>query len=398
MKPEKIKHFINEQHSDILFCLNKNTNEKGDINWPKFFASYHAHLSSTAYKSACAILFEPSNITDNNLLCGLLMSSIRKKVIETSSRSRNDVSKESNEGQINSKYVCDQSKIRYIGGYAVAKVKHHYLKSMRRSLSSQILDYSCKNKIDLLDHITKSHEYISQNTSYPQSLDEITNKQNISFSLTNISDAAFEFFMILENKRLLLHNDNNLQKYRDEILNTVKSDILNDSKIFQLFVQLFTSSLLYQDSAETDEIINVMDDLLSSVDDLCSIFTELVVRYLKVANNQYRKNLLVLFGKKKSMEHRKKVLQKQAISNSRTMCTYQSIKSDSSHQKIYSHVVLTKLDETSFCRIFKKSELCSIGQAYGIKFLSKDKKQNMIYKLKESILKCDQMPYSHKIQ
>ena len=95
-------------------------------------------------------------------------------------------------------------------------------------------------------------------------------------------------------------SDNYLQKHRNEILNAVKSEILNDSR--KLFSVDHPSSLLFQDSIETDEITSLMDDLLPSVDDMCSIFTELVVRYLKVVDNQYRKTLLVLFGKRTSQK------------------------------------------------------------------------------------------------
>ena len=80
---------------------------------------------------------------------------------------------------------------------------------------------------------------------------------------------------------------------------------------------MFQIKLLIQNSRETDEITSLMDDLLLSVDDLCSLFTELVVGYL---GNQ-------------------------------------------------SCVALVKPMALSFCQ--------------------KTKKQDMIYKLKESILECD---------
>lgn len=76
-----------------------------------------------------------------------------------------------------------RGKIRYIGGYVVAKIKYRISNELR----SQIFDYSAHEKIEmlqreleLLDSLCISEADIQSITNDEKSLNEIKRKQNIT--------------------------------------------------------------------------------------------------------------------------------------------------------------------------------------------------------------------------
>ena len=92
-------------------------------------------------------------------------------------------------------------KVRYVSGYIVAKLKHTLSTKIRNSLfvqnkESQVTKMQAQ--LILLNSMCISYGDLQLTTDDPSSLEEIRRKQNLSESLTNISDDAFDFFSYLE--------------------------------------------------------------------------------------------------------------------------------------------------------------------------------------------------------
>ena len=94
-----------------------------------------------------------------------------------------------------------KGKIRHVGGYCVAKVRYSLTKSMRNfffvpGMQPEIEKF--QEQINILDNMTVSAFELMETTIYKETLEETVRKQNTSEGLTNICDAVYKFFVMVE--------------------------------------------------------------------------------------------------------------------------------------------------------------------------------------------------------
>ena len=94
-----------------------------------------------------------------------------------------------------------KGKIRYVGGYCVAKVRYRLCKTMRNcffvpGMTPEI--NKLQEQINILDDMTISSSDILTNLLYEDTLEETHRKQNTAEGLTNICDNVFEYFEMVE--------------------------------------------------------------------------------------------------------------------------------------------------------------------------------------------------------
>ena len=234
-----------------------------------------------------------------------------------------------------------------------------------------------KIKVDLLTHIRVPTSDLIFNTKYKQSLHGTSRKQNLTEGLTNITDKAFEFFLQAEKNRSLLMTETNVTKYGPDILNVVASSVKGDL----LFEALWWNKL-FQDFTGLEGNI----DIGTCISEL---FEEVTTLYLKVQDNQFRKSYLAKLGKKKTMEHRKKVLQKKEKDEASSVFTLAKITTlpdsgerTSSHLKLKEDITKNK----TYLSRFTKDNLLEIAVAYGLKMSKSFKKDKMVLLLSDYIL------------
>lgn len=92
-------------------------------------------------------------------------------------------------------------KISNIGGYCVLRLKSE----KRKKLSTCIFNPKKRTEFEqlqtefkTLENMEETYHVLYETSIYPETLQETKHKQNIVGGLTNISDKAYEFFVLLE--------------------------------------------------------------------------------------------------------------------------------------------------------------------------------------------------------
>ena len=94
-----------------------------------------------------------------------------------------------------------RGKLRYLGGWVIAKLKHKKKKFVRQNLYKQNMK-AAANKYDkevrLLETLTDTESSLLDSSTDQESLIYTKQKQNLRGGLTNISDECFDFFVCLD--------------------------------------------------------------------------------------------------------------------------------------------------------------------------------------------------------
>ena len=158
----------------------------------------------------------------------------------------------------------------------------------------------------LLNSLCISYDELIISGSDPESLDEIKRKQNELEGLTNITDNAFQIFTRLENLCRTKLTHFNLVEHGKNLFNCVENELLNESDLFSICINLFTEVKESSDTFENSDI----DDLLKSLVNRCENYIELfdcIVLFLRVTFSQFRRDYLFFVKKEKGKALRKGV-------------------------------------------------------------------------------------------
>jgi hypothetical protein len=118
-----------------------------------------------------------------------------------------------------------RGKIRYIGGFVIAKLKCRNSRAIRSSLFAKGKDDVAKiaqHKAKLFDSLSSTYNDLVTVTNDPESLQETPRKQYISESLCNINDDAVNFFIQTEKYSRDLMTYENLQMKKSDLFIYVK--------------------------------------------------------------------------------------------------------------------------------------------------------------------------------
>lgn len=145
----------------------------------------------------------------------------------------------------------------------------------------------------------------------PESLQETKRKQNERESLTNITDISLDFFCKLEIlcREKLLHS--NLVKYGKKLFSHVLEEISNDIYLFEIWVQTLTQNYEFRYSSTDDENIEIIiQSVILSCENYLEIYQSVVLLFLKVSYNEFRRDFLTFLKKEKGKTLQKKVMEK----------------------------------------------------------------------------------------
>ena len=150
--------------------------------------------------------------------------------------------------------------------------------------------------VEMLESLKVEEQHIMSTTTAPESLLDVSRKQQVNRSLINIDDELFHFFLNLTDMCLSLLIDDNVNKHGEQLFNHVRVEILANKDLFGQFCATIVESDFNVDNA--DEIKNEL---------LNTIYQKIIKIFLTVMVNQFRKDLLETLNVQKKMAHRKQV-------------------------------------------------------------------------------------------
>jgi hypothetical protein len=167
----------------------------------------------------------------------LLISLAAKDILERAVESSGSSSVPSSAGS-----EAGRGKIRYIGGWCIATLTHrekeYVLKNLYASGSQQKVRLA-QRVITHLEKLEATEWELEQHSSEPASLQEISRKQNIRRSLTNIADEVYTFFITLDSKIRQLESFQSAQVYGEDMYKHIRESLQSDSIICKKWVDLF---------------------------------------------------------------------------------------------------------------------------------------------------------------
>ena len=151
---------------------------------------------------------------------------------------------------------------------------------------------NCFLKVKMLDFSTTTYDDLLENSQYKETLEETRRLQNISQSLTNIKDTILEFFIELDGVRLKIQTENKFHVEGSNILNFVHTELLQNTMLFRKF------KLLLDDFDINDTHVRLDEELRVSA--LKELYEDIIWRFCRVENNQFRKDLIRSLRKEQS--------------------------------------------------------------------------------------------------
>ena len=320
---EELLHVFAAQQYTVLSTLyEKSIKVRGGETIPQnqlseFMTCFNTHITSDLYTNSCKKLFY-INCNEDVLyaVCFKILVFLRKSLL----RKKSEVLPVASNQQIQSRTAYEhlsstaRGKVRYVGGYAVASLRSKYTKLMKANLYKTdqhgISTYLDSKKIlEVLDHFQINEQTLNEITSDPESLHETTRKQNIKRGLTNISDAAYEWFGNLVFRTLHELNSDNLTYHGSKLYEHTLSYLKIDTELFTGFVSLVSSCKpLEHLSCDSDfEVSSLMENIVESVCATETVFCEIIKKVLSILTKQFSKDVATGFEIKKKMEHRKQI-------------------------------------------------------------------------------------------
>jgi len=181
------------------------------------------------------------------------------------------------------------AKIRNLAGRTIHKCKNNMSSLIEKKVRSKTIDVELyRDKLDHLHHACTSFEHVAKGR-YVASLEEVERRQNSNRGLTHVTDETFEFFMCLETKRIALHSVNMARQHKSNTLSISFKELKRDVELYMKFRAIFSDF----NSSDKNAIKSLFEDILQG--------------YMIVANNQFRKTLMLALEKKKKLRHRASV-------------------------------------------------------------------------------------------
>lgn len=135
--------------------------------------------------------------------------------------------------------------IRYLGGWATHKLlekSRRYVVEHKSSMSREVLNKVVKEmkKITLLeDNVIVSSQFMQKNSEVPEMLHLTESRQYRERGLLNISDSAYDFFMLLEQQRNYHINFNRLSQLGSDLIDNSVASVTKNEVVQNTFLSLF---------------------------------------------------------------------------------------------------------------------------------------------------------------
>lgn len=131
-----------------------------------------------------------------------------------------------------------QGKIRYCGGWALAKTRdtfRRYIKdnllSSKESVQGRVKECYVKKKA--VDGLTSPSSSIHSSSMFPETLSITDRRQYSNGGLTHITDSAHKFFLALEEKRIQLMNSERLKLCKSNLVSSAMNVAQDDSRLLE---------------------------------------------------------------------------------------------------------------------------------------------------------------------
>ena len=200
-----------------------------------------------------------------------------------------------------------KGKVRYCGGWAIAKVKHGCREYFKANIHSTDQNVRLKakseyGKLQLLSQLTWTSTTAEQNSKYKETLNVTLSRKYDKGSLVHISNEMFEWVLDLEQMRVDLLNSKSMSLHQEGLVENALTSILSNNQLLEKWKGMFT---------ETDCFVPPEDvSLLAS-----QLFTAVVTRYVKMGVAEYLRELRREFHLQKTEAHRKTVAERKKKSD-----------------------------------------------------------------------------------
>lgn len=210
------------------------------------------------------------------------------------------------------------------------------------------------------------------------------------------------FFEILEQQTRFYLSYKTLVKYNKHLYRYVCDQLLNDTKLVELFTQchLFLRPAIEFDGTHPEEIkvpdtaciSSICEGLAQKTTDLCFLYNKIVSLFVAVSVGQFRKDYLTSVRREKTKSLRKRVMEKSK--KTQQNIDFAFISQDSSENKLASHLKLKSecLLNTKFYMNFTKKELHLLTEAYGCKVSQRKSKEEIGSIFTQKLQQCSKIP------
>lgn len=287
----------------------------------EFMTNFNTHITSDLYIDSCKKLFYISCNQDAIFaVCFKIVAFLRKSLLKKKSENLSLSLNQQMQSRTTFEYLSStaRGKIRYVGGYAIAKLRSKYTHLMKANLykTSQhsISSYlDSKTILEVLAHLQINEETISEMTSDPESLCETSRKQNLTRGLTNITDSTYQWFGNLVFRTLHELNSENLTLHGSKLYEHTLCNLKSDTELYTGFMSLISSSKPVEHlSCDSDfdvekAVSSSVENIVDSVCGMETVFCEITKTVLSVLTKQFSRDVATAFEIKKKMEHRKQI-------------------------------------------------------------------------------------------
>ena len=259
-----------------------------------FYSRVTLFLQTSAYTKLVEKLFKTEELTSfHHRTAFAVVKLAREEII---ARASNPVLWETLEksrtiaGEVMKGSAGGRGKLRYLGGWVVAKLKYKKKRFVRRNLYKKNLkeavDKSDK-EVRILETLTETEASLLDCSSDQESLEFTKKKQNLRGGLTNISDNFFNFFTSLDDKVQQLMTELAVNIHGKNFHAYLCDSISNNENIYSEFTKLVN--------------LSVSEEMLKNV------FNQIVQKYMMIITAQFRREYLRKLNVMKEEAHRREI-------------------------------------------------------------------------------------------
>ena len=363
-----------------------------------FYSKLYQYQASEPFRRNICKLFatdEQSMTCHHYNIVFKLIQEVRRHFIFVKARPYLEKTSEPQTGKIFENSDAGRGKIRYIGGWAVATLRHKKMQHIRANMYSKTAVNSVKknlSEVKILERLEEDENSLFDISTDKASLEATKRKQNMRNGLTNISDTALNFFKSLDNKIRFLESPGNLSIHGSEFYIFLSDKILEDVDLKQMWSNIF------QDEEPQHETKNFAQDISEKYDprDILDIYREITAKFIRMSSAQFRREFIIQTKVEKHDAHRKQI-QMGSKKVVKDIFSYETIIKDkskykeSSHKRLQSEILKSE-NETFLQDTFKKTELQTLCQAYEVAYVSNMNKADLASMLKAVIVNVESVP------
>lgn len=314
----------------------------------------------------CLVLFnmnlEQSFENEHRIVCYKILEYVREFLIKAKADSFLTSTRQTSKRFVND---ASKSRIRYVGGYCLAKLHMKSVQIMQSNMfsnskSGHIAFDEARKSVEILNVLKEEEHYLKQITTDPDSLLDTDRRQNVNHGLTNLNDDTFQFFIQLTSTCLTQLSQQDLGK---SMYNNCLATIHSDKKLFEQFTHVVASHLKTENVQEFSyehEMLNldqILNNIVSLSAQMCFVYNELTRKFLMVLFAQFCRDVKSAFKIKKTMAHRKQIrVSKDQEKNISQIPVQERVHSKvcvESSEPVPSVSTLTETDNSDVCKVCK---------------------------------------------